>query len=86
MCSSDLFPSHDTECDCYTCQNYSRSYLHHLDRCNEILGARLNTIHNRRYSQRLMQGLRDAIDAGQLDDFVADFYHRQGKPVPGLAE
>ena len=74
----------DAECDCYTCKNYTRSYLYHLDRCNEILGARLNTIHNLRYYQRLMQGLRDAIDAGTLDDFVADFYQRQGKPVPTL--
>nr|GME07406.1 tRNA guanosine(34) transglycosylase Tgt [Ipomoea batatas] len=52
----------DAECDCYTCRNYSRAYLHHLDRCNEILGARLNTIHNLRYYQRLMAGLRQAIE------------------------
>ena len=76
----------DAECDCYTCQNYTRSYLHHLDRCNEILGARLNTIHNLRYYQRLMQGLRDAIDAGTLDAFVEEFYRRQGKPTPSLAD
>ncbi len=44
----------DADCDCYTCRHYSRAYLHHLDRCNEILGARLNTIHNLRYYQRLM--------------------------------
>ncbi len=74
----------DAECDCYTCKNYTKSYLHHLDRCNEMLGARLNTIHNLRYYQRLMQGLRDAIDAGTLDAFVADFYQRQGKEVPEL--
>src|SRR5574344_470325 len=72
----------DADCDCYTCQNYTRSYLHHLDRCNEILGARLNTIHNLRYYQRLMQGLRDAIDAGTLDAFVEEFYARRGLPVP----
>ena len=76
----------DAECDCYTCKNYSRSYLHHLDKCNEILGARLNTIHNLRYYQRVMQGLRDAIEQGKLDDFVTEFYRRQGKPVPPLAE
>jgi len=76
----------DADCDCYTCKNYSRAYLHHLDRCNEILGARLNTIHNLRYYQRLMQGLRDAIDAGTLDAFVADFYQRQGRSVPPLAD
>lgn len=48
----------DKDCDCYTCRHYSRAYLHHLDRCNEILGARLNTIHNLRYYQRLIAGLR----------------------------
>ncbi|KAG1716889.1 hypothetical protein ID866_302 [Astraeus odoratus] len=58
---SDTSPL-DSECDCYTCRNYSRAYLHHLDRCNEILGARLNTIHNLRYYQRLMSGLRKAIE------------------------
>jgi queuine tRNA-ribosyltransferase len=74
----------DKECDCYTCKNYSRAYLHHLDRCNEILGARLNTIHNLHHYQKLMQGLRAAIAAGKLDDFVADFYAKRGLPVPAL--
>ncbi|MGB0566375.1 MAG: tRNA guanosine(34) transglycosylase Tgt, partial [Alteromonas macleodii] len=74
----------DENCDCYTCKNYSRSYLHHLDKCNEILGARLNTIHNLRYYQRVMQGLRDAIDAGTLDEFVQEFYEQKGLPVPAL--
>ncbi len=74
----------DAECDCYTCKNYTRSYLHHLDRCNEILGARLNTIHNLRHYQILMQGLRDAIAAGKLDAFVADFYQKRGQEVPAL--
>ncbi|NMP31978.1 tRNA guanosine(34) transglycosylase Tgt [Thalassotalea sp. M1531] len=76
----------DTECDCYTCKNYSKAYLHHLDKCNEILGSQLNTIHNLRFYQRVMKGLRDAIEAGTLDDFVADFYARRGLPVPPLAE
>jgi len=76
----------DENCDCYTCKNYTRAYLHHLDRCNEILGARLNTIHNLRHYQVLMQGLRDAIEAGQLDAFVAEFYAKRGKPVPALDE
>ena len=76
----------DEKCDCYTCKNYSRSYLHHLDKCNEILGARLNTIHNLRYYQRVMQGLRDAIEAGALEEFVAEFYAQKGMPVPALAE
>lgn len=74
----------DENCDCYTCKNYSRSYLHHLDKCNEILGARLNTIHNLRYYQRVMQGLRDAIEAQQLDDFVKTFYEQKNMPVPAL--
>jgi queuine tRNA-ribosyltransferase len=74
----------DKDCDCYTCRNYSRAYLHHLDRCNEILGARLNTIHNLRHYQRLMAGLREAIEQGKLELFVADFYGRIGKPIPPL--
>ena len=63
----------DPECDCYTCQNYSRAYLHHLDRCNEILGARLNTIHNLHFYQSLMKGMRDAIENDQFDQFVETF-------------
>ncbi|WP_440590220.1 tRNA guanosine(34) transglycosylase Tgt [Oceanospirillum sediminis] len=73
-------------CDCYTCQNFSRSYLHHLDKCKEMLGAQLNTIHNLRYYQRLMASLREAIEQGKLDDFVGDFYTRRGMEVPELAE
>ncbi|PSJ44922.1 tRNA guanosine(34) transglycosylase Tgt [Zobellella endophytica] len=76
----------DADCDCYTCKHYSRAYLYHLDKCNEILGARLNTIHNLRYYQRVMEGLRGAIEQGKLDDFVAEFYGRQGKPVPPLGQ
>ncbi|MCC5851538.1 MAG: tRNA guanosine(34) transglycosylase Tgt [Alkalimonas sp.] len=74
----------DKNCDCYTCKNYSRAYLHHLDRCNEIQGARLNTIHNLHFYQKLMQGLREAIAAGNLDQFVADFYAARGMDVPAL--
>jgi queuine tRNA-ribosyltransferase len=74
----------DENCDCYTCKNYSRSYLHHLDKCNEILGARLNTIHNLRHYQRVMQGMRDAIEAGTMDEFVHNFYEQRGLPVPAL--
>ena len=68
----------DPDCDCYTCRNYSRAYLHHLDRCHEILGARLNTLHNLRFYQTLMAGLRTAIAAGRLDSFAQDFLARQG--------
>ncbi|NSY35623.1 tRNA guanosine(34) transglycosylase Tgt [Pseudoalteromonas sp. JC28] len=76
----------DAECDCHTCKNYSRAYLHHLDKCNEILGARLNTIHNLRYYQRLMEGMRNALSEGTFDEFVEDFYARRGIPVPELAD
>jgi queuine tRNA-ribosyltransferase len=80
---------HDTapleaDCDCYTCQNFSRGYLHHLDRCSEMLGAMLNTIHNLRHYQRLMAGLRGAIEAGTLANFVEAYYGRRGLPVPPL--
>ncbi|WP_250628007.1 tRNA guanosine(34) transglycosylase Tgt [Pinirhizobacter soli] len=65
-------------CDCHACANgFSRAYLRHLDRCNEILGSMLATMHNLRHYQRLMTGLRGAIEAGSLDDFVAGFYARR---------
>lgn len=64
----------DDQCACYTCRNYSRAYLRHLDKCNEILGARLNTIHNLFYYQELMQALREAIGRGTLNSFIGDFY------------
>ncbi|MEL7324564.1 MAG: tRNA guanosine(34) transglycosylase Tgt [Pseudomonadota bacterium] len=76
----------DPHCDCYTCQHYSKSYLHHLERCNEILGARLNTIHNLRYYQRLMESIRKAIDEDRFDEFVTEFYERRGREVPPLAK
>lgn len=76
----------DSECDCYTCQNHSRAYLHHLDKCKEILGAQLNTIHNLRYYQRLMQGLRDAIANNELDSFVTEFYRLRDLPVPPMSK
>ncbi len=74
----------DANCDCYTCTHYSRAYLHHLDKCGEMLGATLNTIHNLRHYQRVMQGLRDAIEGQRLEAFVADFYAQKGLPVPEL--
>ena len=63
----------DPNCSCYTCQNYSRAYLHHLERCNEILGARLNTIHNLHYYLELMAQIRAAIEADCFEAFAADF-------------
>ncbi len=74
----------DEVCECYTCKNYSRAYLHHLDKCNEMLGAKLNTIHNLHYYQDLMDGLRKAIETGTLSDFVKEFYAAQGQDVPEL--
>jgi tRNA-guanine transglycosylase len=74
----------DPECDCYTCKHYTKSYLYHLDKCGEILGARLNTIHNLRYYQRLMEQIRTAIEQGEFDQFVNEFYAKIGKPVPPL--
>jgi queuine tRNA-ribosyltransferase len=65
-------------CACYACsQGFSRAYLRHLDRCNEILGSQLATIHNLHHYQRLMAGLREAIAAGKLGDFVTEFYARR---------
>ncbi|MDD2775905.1 MAG: tRNA guanosine(34) transglycosylase Tgt [Gallionella sp.] len=72
----------DSDCQCYTCQNFSRSYLHHLQKINEILGARLNTIHNLHYYQQLMQEIRAAIELGQFDEFVVRFNQMRGKQVP----
>jgi queuine tRNA-ribosyltransferase len=63
----------DPECGCHTCRNFTLAYLHHLGRVNEMLGARLNTIHNLFYYHELMQGLRHAIRAGGLAAFVAEF-------------
>ncbi|MCH9696385.1 MAG: tRNA guanosine(34) transglycosylase Tgt [Gammaproteobacteria bacterium] len=61
----------DPNCDCYTCQNYSRAYLRHLHKCSEILGPRLATIHNLHYYQKLMRDIRAAISADSLPGFVA---------------
>jgi queuine tRNA-ribosyltransferase len=76
----------DPDCDCYTCKNYSRAYLHHLDKCKEILGSQLNTLHNLHFYQVLMRGLRDAIEQGKLDAFVDNFYALRNLPVPPLAQ
>jgi queuine tRNA-ribosyltransferase len=62
----------DPACSCYTCRNYSRAYLRHLDRCNEILGARLNTIHNLHYYLALMQRIRATIEQGTFGRFAAE--------------
>lgn len=74
----------DEACNCYTCTHFSRSYLHHVERCGEMLAAQLATIHNLHYYQTLMAGLRGAIEAGTLSAFVDDFYARRGLPTPSL--
>ena len=66
----DLSPV-DPACECYTCRNFTRAYLHHLQRANEILGARLNTLHNLHYYQQLMRGARAAIAAGRYSEYAA---------------
>jgi queuine tRNA-ribosyltransferase len=66
----------DPNCDCYTCRHYTRSYLRHLDRCGEILGARLNSIHNLHFYQALMRGIRAAIEQGRFRAFAAEFRAR----------
>jgi queuine tRNA-ribosyltransferase len=63
----------DPACDCPACQGYSRAYLHHLDKCNEILGARLNTLHNLHYYQRLMRRMREAIEADRFAAWSTEF-------------
>jgi queuine tRNA-ribosyltransferase len=70
--ASDLSPV-DPLCGCYTCAHYSRSYLRHLDRCNEILGSRLNTLHNLYFYQELMRSIRQALDQGTFEAFAAAF-------------
>ncbi|MCK4706077.1 MAG: tRNA-guanine transglycosylase, partial [Gammaproteobacteria bacterium] len=65
----------------YTCKNYSRSYLRHLDKCGEILGVRLNTIHNLYFYQDLMRNIRSAIETDSFDQFAEDFYAKTEKKL-----
>ncbi len=69
----------DADCTCYTCQHFTRAYLHHLHKVGEILGARLNTIHNLHYYQVLMQGMRDAIETGTFEAFKAEFVAKRAQ-------
>ena len=72
----DLRPI-DPECSCYACAGgFTRAYLRHLDRCNEMLGPMLATIHNLHYYQELMAGIRAAIEERRFEAFVTDFYAR----------
>jgi queuine tRNA-ribosyltransferase len=81
---ADLGPL-DPECGCYTCRNYTRSYLRHLDRCNEILGSRLNTIHNLHFYLDLMCSLRAAIASGTLSGFAAGYLARRRADAGAVA-
>ena len=67
----------DPNCSCNTCKNYSRSYLHHLQKTNEILGSRLNTFHNLYYYQDLMRSIRKAIKSDAFDNFRQSFLASQ---------
>ena len=64
----------DATCSCYTCRQFSRAYLHHLDRCGEMLGPMLNSIHNLHYFLNLMSEVRAALDAANFGDFVLQFH------------
>jgi queuine tRNA-ribosyltransferase len=75
---NDIRPLDET-CGCHCCRNFTRAYLHHLHRCGEILGARLNTIHNLHYYQTLMHELREAIAAGSLAETIAHFHRERGR-------
>jgi len=75
----------DESCGCYTCQHYSRAYLRHLDKAGEILGARLNTMHNLYFYQWLMKEMRDAIEAGRFSEFRQRFYQERGQAEPSGA-
>ena len=70
------FSSLDPECDCYTCRNYTKAYLRHLIKCNEILGARLLTIHNLHFLLKLMENVREAIREDRLLDYKKDFFEK----------
>lgn len=76
----DLRPL-DPTCNCYACRNFSRAYLHHLQKVNEILGARLNTIHNLHYYLNLMQDMRDALDEDRFEEWKAQFHADRARGV-----
>jgi queuine tRNA-ribosyltransferase len=74
----------DADCGCYTCSNYSRAYLRHLDKCGEILAPRLMTYHNLYYYQSLMTAIRSATEADRFEAFRAEFHARQRKISPPM--
>ncbi|MGI9952660.1 tRNA guanosine(34) transglycosylase Tgt [Moorellaceae bacterium AZ2] len=74
----------DPECDCYACRNFSRAYIRHLIKANEILGIRLTTIHNLHFSLRLMERIRQAIAEDRLEDMAQEFYARYNRAGENL--
>ena len=72
------FSALDPECDCYCCKNHTKAYLHHLVMCNEILGARLLSLHNIRFSLKMMENIREAINNDRFLDFKKEFYQKYG--------
>ena len=74
----------EEDCGCYTCAHYSRSYLRHLDKCGEILGSHLNTVHNLHFYLRLMTEIRAAVEAQRLSAYAAEFHglQREGAVTP----
>ncbi len=71
----------DESCDCYCCKNFSRAYLHHLHRSQEILGARLNTIHNLHFYLKIMSEMRDAIEADRFNDWRLEFHASRARGI-----
>ena len=69
----------DNECDCYCCTHHTKAYLHHLVKCNEILGARLLSIHNLRFSLHMMEQIRDAIKNDRFNEYKKEFYEKYGE-------
>jgi queuine tRNA-ribosyltransferase len=71
----------DETCSCYTCRNFSRAYLHHLDRCGEMLGPMLASIHNLHYYVNLMREVREALDEDRFDSWRAQFHADRARGV-----
>ena len=75
----------DESCECSTCKSFSRSYIKHLLKTNEILGARLATVHNLHFFLKLMQNMRDAIEANEFAEYRANFFEMRGQQDPTVA-
>ena len=72
----------DEHCSCHACSHFTRAYLHHLQRVNEILGSRLNTLHNLHFYLQMMRELREAIAAGRFSDWAGAFLEERGRGIP----